>query len=127
MQSNELGDLVGGGLCLSHYHQQDPTVPHDMVVNYQRGKVQRLVSANTSLTTQDDLLLVNTSGGNIAVTLPKSGGSGKEFVVFKTSGLNTLTINPVGSDTVNGSVNYTLTASYGSVWLKAISGGWVAR
>lgn len=125
--SEELGDLVGGGLCQSHYHLQDPTVPHDMVVNYQRGKVQRSVSTNTSLTTNDDLLLVDTSTGNIAVTLPKSGASGKEFVLFKTSGINILTINPVGVDTINGAASLTLTAAFGSYWLKAVSGGWVAR
>ena len=123
----DLGDLVGGGICFSHYHQQDPVLSHDTVVNYQRGKVQRTVSIATSLTTQDDVLLVDTATGSIVVTLPVSGASGKEFIVFKTSGVGNLTINPVGADTVNGTTSMVITASYGSLWLKAVTGGWVAK
>lgn len=122
---DELGDLVGGGLCFSHYHQPNP-ISHEDIVNSQYAHIQKTVTGNITLTTED-LILANTSSNSITVTLPKSGGAGKEFIVFKTHASNTVTINPVGADTINGGASLTITASYGSYWLKAVSGGWVAR
>jgi hypothetical protein len=125
--SEDLGDLVGGGLCFSHSHVESVPITHDTVVNYQRLKVQRSASSVTSLTVNDDLLLVDTAGGSVSVTLPVSGASGKEFIVFKTNAANTLTILRSGSDLINGAASLPLTTSYSSLWLKAVAGGWVAR
>lgn len=124
--TQELGDLVGGGLCLSHYHAKEE-LQHTDSSALQKNHVQRTSSTNTNLSSSDDVLLMNTSTGNRVVTLPSSGKSGKEFIVFKTTAPNTLTIQCSGADTVNGAASIVLSAAYASLWLKDTVIGWVAR
>lgn len=124
--TQELGDLIGGGMCLSHYHAKEE-LQHEDAVAMQKNHVQRTSSVDTSLSSSDDVLLMTTTGGNRTVTLPLSGGGGKEFTVFKVSAANALTVQCSGADTVNGVSSLVLSTPYSSLWLKDTILGWVAR
>lgn len=76
-----------------------------------------------SVATADDILLCNTSGGAITVTLP-AAARGRRLTLLRTTGANNVTVNPAGSDTINGAASATITASYTPLRLKATTGGW---
>lgn len=71
----------------------------------------------------DDILLCNTSGGAITVTLPLAA-RGRRLTILRTTGANNVTVNPSGSDTINGDASATVSSSYAPLRLKATSGGW---
>lgn len=75
----------------------------------------------TSFTASDqEFYPCNTAGGNIVVTLPAAlDTNGKPFTFKKTSGLNTLTIVPAGTDTIEGAVSYAMTASGSTVSFRS--------
>jgi len=59
------------------------------------------------------LFVVDTSGGNVVVTLPDivtDVAEGFRVGFMKSSSLNTLTINRSGTDTINGGTSYAMTA-----------------
>ena len=73
--------------------------------NNNLGLNDKTVTSNTTLNNEDGVVFVNTSGGNITITLPyaNSWGSNKTpvLVVVKTSESNLLTITTQGSDTLS--------------------------
>lgn len=81
----------------------------------------RQVSSATTLTQGDDSLDVNTASGNITVTLPLAASCpGKQFHVKKTSLANTLTLDAVGSDTIDGSGSVAWTAGNQSLLVESV-------
>lgn len=74
---------------------------------YSRGNAavnMRSVSADTTLTYKDSLVFVDTSGGNVTITLPyaNSWGTTKSpnLYIIKTSASNTLTITPQATNSL---------------------------
>jgi len=91
----------------------------DMVARVQRLNT-RLVSAATTLTAGDDVVLVTTSGGSVTVTLPDAKTHlGKVFYIKKMSAANTMTIQRSGSDTIDGSTTASTTTQYQSFLVVA--------
>jgi hypothetical protein len=79
------------------------------------GKVTNITNANSPYTAAYDdwLILCNTSGGNITVTLPTPSASnkGKVFVVKKTTTSHSITINAGdGSILIDDSTSHTQNA-----------------
>lgn len=73
------------------------------------------------------LIVVDTTGGNITVSLPAVATAGDGFVVTLkriTAGANTLTIDPSGAETVEGAATLALPTQYTSVMLVSRSTGW---
>ena len=69
-------------------------------------------------TDNSTLFIVDTSGGNVALTLPSiaTAGEGERYGFMRTSASNSLTLSRNGSDTINGAAgNYTLPAVAGEV------------
>ena len=80
------------------------------------------VSVSTSYTMRDDdnLVLANAASAAITITLP-SATNGRQITVQNTgSGSYTVTLDPPGATTINGSSTYSLTGSYQSVTLQAL-------
>lgn len=81
--------------------------------------VKTITSADSPYTVlpSDDIVLLNTAGGNITLTLPALGTlvAGKEFTFKKIAAANTVTINPPGGVTIDGAASYTLTNNYRTV------------
>lgn len=62
----------------------------------------------------------NTASGNIVVTLPTCLGiNGRPYTFKKTSAANTLTIQPSGTDTIEGAASYVMTANGATVSFRS--------
>lgn len=87
------------------------------------------ITSATTLQIDDDVVLVDTSGGSVTVTLPAVTDAmiynRQEHEVVKTSASNTMTIVPSGSDTVVGTTSVAATIQWTALRFRAISGGWV--
>lgn len=116
-------NLTSGGDCFEHYHSSDRAPTHDQAVEFTRlEKTQLLVDGSGAINKDIDYALVDTSGGNAAVTLPHPIGLRKVTVVKVAAG-NTVTLSsPVG--TINGSATLVLSSAYAVAVLKAIDGNY---
>ena len=64
----------------------------------------------------DYALIVDTSAGNVTITLPPAASSSGTILVFKkSSASNTVTIQANASETIDGANTQTITAQYGSL------------
>lgn len=91
----------------------------------------RTISANTTLTGEDNTLIVNTSGGNVTVTLPSAASvfnsnnnTGIIYQFKKTSASNTLTIQGTGGETIDGSATYSITTVNAAVSIRTNGAAW---
>lgn len=116
--------LTQGGDCFLHYHSID-RVPDQVFLSALEGVyARRTVTGNTTLTATDDIVLVDTTSGNISVTLPRAS-NGKEFQVVKTAAAFTLTILPTGADTILGTTSLAVTGRWTSLHFKSVVGGYI--
>lgn len=84
----------------------------DMVGRLQETRTRRL-SAAATLTNGDDVVLVDTTGGSVTVTLPPAARSpGKWYWIKKMTAANTLTVQRAGSDTIDGATTLAWTTQY---------------
>ena len=89
----------------------------------------RSVTSSTSLNATDSVLFVETSGGNVTVTLPAAGAStvGRVYYVFMTGGPNLVFVARAGSDTVNGTTQIALVGTnHGVRIIGASATSWFA-
>ena len=91
----------------------------------------RTTSANGTLASGDNLTLVDTSGGNVTLTLPSAASVlDEQFTIKKMDAANTVTITPDGSDTIDGAASLAWTTQYAAYTLQAVTlpgggTGWV--
>lgn len=86
----------------------------------------RTVTAASTLSDSDSILLVNSTGGAVTVTLPSSVGIiGRQYMVINT-GNNIVTINTTGGQTINGGASTALPGAYFSVTLFSDGANWLA-
>ena len=86
------------------------------------------VTAATNLTAVEQLVKVNTAGGNITVYMPTAvGNEGLRIAVLKTSASNTATIDAdtLYSQTINGAATQTITANNGIIEMLSDNANWV--
>jgi len=82
------------------------------------------VSANTTLTNSNDVVLVNAAGGAINITLP-TPSDGKLFYIKKTdSSVNAVNVLPSSSETIDGESRNVLQGQYDSVELISDGTNW---
>lgn len=65
----------------------------------------RIVTASATLFPSDEVVLVDTSGGNVTLTLPDAANARGLLLMVKrmTAGANSLTLQGGGSDVIDGS------------------------
>ena len=82
----------------------------------------RLVTAATTITDSDELLLVSTSGGGVTLTLPVARTVlGRVYKVKKMSAdANVVTLDGNGSETIDGAATVTWTTQYQSYAVQAV-------
>ena len=81
-------------------------------------------SINASAT--GSVIFCNSSGGTVTLNLP-AAATGLQFVFIRTVGTDTITIDPNGSETINGSATYDLdTTLYKAVTIISDGTGWFA-
>ena len=93
----------------------------------------KFVAGNYQAQASDTVIVVDTSGGDVTISLPTATITGKRLVIAKeTSDANTVTIAPFGNDTIESSSSKTLSARWSkavlesdgvSNWLDLLSGG----
>ena len=85
----------------------------------------RTVTAATTITDSDELVLVDTTSGSVTVTLPTAlGRKGRRFTVKKLIAANTLTLAGAGSDTIDGAATVGLTTRYAARTVQSDNANW---
>lgn len=119
----EKGQLTGRGPCSLHTHETEIN-HHKHLETLQALEVVVKVTANHTVEYREDIVLADTSAGNITITIPLSRG-GKKFYILKTSAANVLTVQFSGAETMLGSASITITALGEGKWLKGIDEGYI--
>lgn len=86
----------------------------------------RSVSASTTITTSDYAILANSTAGAIAVTLPAASTvTGRIFFVKRVNaGANSVTVDPFGSETIDGAATHVLSAQWARVEFISNGSAW---
>jgi hypothetical protein len=90
-------------------------------------KYQQVNSFSTTSTAKIGVNLLNDSGGSFTHSLPSAIGlEGEIIVVIKTnSSANTITVDPNGSETINGSASESLVDQWDTLVLVSDNSNWV--
>ena len=87
------------------------------------------VTAGATLGANDEIVLVDTTSGNITMVLPEISDSmirtKREFELVKVVAANTLTIDCTGTDTIVGEPDAVVTARWTALRVRATTGNWV--
>lgn len=85
----------------------------------------RTVTAATTIVDSDDVVLVDTTGGSVTVTLPPAATNlGRRFTVKKLIAANTLTLDGNGSETIDGAATVALTTRYAARTVQSDGTAW---
>lgn len=84
-------------------------------------------TANYSITAEDEVVLVDTTGGNVTITLPaiSQGMIDSQFdvTIKKQATLYSVLISPTG-DTIDGHTGVAITVNNTALHLRATADGW---
>jgi hypothetical protein len=98
-----------------------------VVVDVTRGAYP--VTSSMTLGADDDVVLVDTSAGDVTITLPAISDAmvrlKREYEVVKVDAANALTIVPTGGDTVVGEPDALVTVQWTALRFRATPGEWV--
>ena len=84
------------------------------------------VTSHYTLTTDNDVVFVDSSAALVNVYIPTANGvGGKEIIIKKSVGSNNVVINPVvGTETIDGNSNFTISSNYESITLISDNSNW---
>lgn len=124
LTEQEVEQLTKSSECFIHHHPRH-IVDADDVFNAEAARPIQYIDANYMLKPNDEIILVDTSLGNITITLPHSSFR-KEYQVVKTASPFTLIIVPTAPDTVLGEMGISVTAKLTSLNFKmdTTNGNW---
>lgn len=116
-----LKDGLGVGTGANNLVQLDgssklPAVDGSNLTNLPGGSVISK-SANYTLTTNDDIVLVDATPGMITITVPTAvGNSGREWTIKKIdSSIYAARLDVVGTETIDGSLTYDITNQWDAI------------
>jgi hypothetical protein len=105
--------------------------PGDIVLDFSIAGVDDFVVVSIdstdspySVTTADDVVLVDTTSGSVTVNLPTAATASFPISIKKIASANSLIIDPFGSETIDGSTTATITVQYQSVTLVSDGTNW---
>lgn len=82
-------------------------------------------TGNYTATVDDHTIRCDTTSGNITISLPAAAGNaGRIFVIKKVASANTVTIDPSGAETIDGSSTASLSANYEHTRIQCNGTGW---
>lgn len=123
MTPDQEAALVGQGDCQSHWHSEHKRATQDFLHGLDSVAAQRTYTGDFTLGVGDDFAMVDTSTGDVSITLPRArNGIVKE--VLKVSSAYTLTVLPSGSDTVMGVMGVTTSLGGSALRFKAFGTDW---
>ena len=84
------------------------------------------VTSHYTLTTDNDVVFVDSSAALVNVHIPTANGvGGKEIIIKKSVGSNSVVINPVvGTETIDGNSSFIISNNYESVTLISDNSNW---
>lgn len=96
---------------------------HSLVRNNYGHTTTKTITADHSMTWADEVLLVDASGGAVTVTLPDPAAYPDVWITIKKidSSSNAVTINPHGSETIDGAASQSLSTE--NAFLTLVSDG----
>lgn len=126
LTEEEIDQLVGGAETRLHYHPKDFPDINDFV-NLQAVNPGVPISTDATLGNDDTLIPVDTTAGDVTLTLPPAA-DGREYQIMKVSSAFILYVVPQAGETILGSLTGIAITLYGTcVHLKAVtSNDWMA-
>lgn len=120
----QFSQLVGGGECHIHTHPKEQLDFSDRL-ELMLAEPFHEVSSNYTMTKGDELLMVDTTAGDVTITLPLAA-NGREFQVVKKVNANALFIVPTPTNNIIGSTDGVVVYNrFTSLHIKAIPGGYI--
>ena len=114
--------LTGGGQCDLHWHELPNQ--HDVLEVFEGLYKVSTIDTSSTVAPLDDIVLVDTTAGNITVTLPPSKGM-REFRIIKAAAGNQLTVQFSGAENCFGTTSYDVVTLGDVLHFKAYNGGWL--
>ena len=79
------------------------------ITAYKSERPYRNITTDTTLTTSDDVVFVDTTSGNVEVTLPLASAMGGRSITFKLiAGIGTVSIVPQGGEQLDSTSSFSL-------------------
>lgn len=120
LTEEQIDQLVRGFETSIHQHPRH-IMDADDVYNLQTARAAFSVTGDYMLKPNDEIVLVDTSGGSVTITLPHSSFQ-KEYQVVKVAGANPVYVVPTSGETIFGSSDGITFNNIGtSVNLKSIA------
>lgn len=126
LREDEIDQLTHGAECRIHFHPKEfPDI--DDLVNLQAVNPGVTISVDYTAQNADSLLTVDTSAGDITLTLP-APQNGREYQIIKTTSAYTLYVVPVAPYTILGSTIGVSISEYSTcIHFKAVTDNdWMA-
>lgn len=116
LSEDQVSQLTRFSECFLHQHPRH-IMDADDVYNNQAARIIKVISADYTLLPNDEIIMVDTSAGNITITLPHSDFR-KEYQIVKTEDAFTIIIVPIAPDTILGETGVSVTAKLTSLNFK---------
>lgn len=117
----QVAQLIGQGECFIHTHPKETLGFEDRLALMSAEPVSIIDVSEYTLQPRDELLLVDTSAGNVTITLPLAA-RGREFQIVKTKPKNILVVAPTAPNTVFGtSTRVAVYNQWTSLHFKAVN------
>jgi hypothetical protein len=98
---------------------------YTLVGSVSGGFVMSYTSKTASYTVTDDDFTIDCTSGTFDVTLLTSVGRIGKVLNIKNSGTGVITVNPDGTETIDGSLTAVLSTQYESITIQSNGANWV--
>lgn len=116
--------LTGGGDCQEHFHLYDQRPTQALLQGLHAVASRRTIASDTVLTGIEDFSVIDTSAGNVLITLPVAK-QGLESELLKKFPENMVIVSAQGTDTVLGQPNpVTISSGNAAIRFKAFDTDW---
>jgi len=96
-----------------------------MEVNGSMGMKAETISATTTLSGNNNIILANSTAGNIMLTLPPAANcSNRVYTIKKISAANTVTLDGNAAELIDGATTYVMSTQYVSVTIVSNGSQW---
>ena len=116
--------LTGGGDCQEHFHLYDERPTQALLQVLHAVASRRTIVSDTVLTGIEDFSVIDTSAGNVLITLPVAK-QGLESELLKKFPENMVIVTAQGTDTILGQLNpVTISSGNAAIRFKAFDTDW---
>lgn len=116
--------LTGGGDCQEHFHLYDQRATQALLQGLHAVASRRTIVSDTVLTGIEDFSVIDTSAGNVLITLPVAK-QGLESELLKKFPENMVIVTAQGTDTILGQLSpVTISSGNAAIRFKAFDTDW---